>query len=347
MYLKKILLAISIIGLILLGIFSYFVYNAVLAPNTNFQEEEIIVYIPTEADFSDVTHKLSPYLSDFQSFVQLAKQKKYINNVKAGKYIIKKGSSNNDIINVLRTKNTPIKLTFNNQETLSDLAGRISQQIETDSLSLLQAFLDPKFLAESGFTEKDAIAMYLPNTYEFFWNTSATQFRNRMLKEYQRFWTEEKQQKAKNQNLNPKQVSVLASIVQKETAQTSERSRVAGVYLNRLRTNMLLQADPTVIFAIKEHTGNYDTIIKRVLNRDLEIDSPYNTYKYAGLPPAPIAMPDISSIEAVLNPENHDFFYFVADVEKPGFHKFARTHAQHLVNSKAYHQWINSQGIKR
>ncbi len=132
--LKKILLAISIIGLILLGIFSYFVYNTVLAPNTNFQEEEIVVYIPTEADFSDVTHKLSPYLSDFQSFVQLAKQKKYINNVKAGKYIIKKGSSNNDIINVLRTKNTPIKLTFNNQETLSDLAGRIGQHIEADSL---------------------------------------------------------------------------------------------------------------------------------------------------------------------------------------------------------------------
>ncbi|MDO5104966.1 endolytic transglycosylase MltG [Capnocytophaga sp.] len=347
MYLKKIVLAISVIGLIILGVFSYFVYNAVLSPNTNFQEDEITVFISSGSDFDDVTHKISPFLADVNTFVRVAQQKKYVGGVKAGKYIIKKGSSNNDIINTLRSKNTPIKVTFNNQERLENLAGRIAQQIEADSVSLLNAFLDSNFLKENDFTQKEAIAMYLPNTYEFFWNTSAEQFRGKMLKEYRRFWNQEREQKAKNQNLNPKQVGVLASIVQKETAQTSERSRVAGVYLNRLKSNMLLQADPTVIFAIKEHTGNYDTIIKRVLNRDLEIDSPYNTYKYAGLPPAPITMPDVSSIEAVLNPENHDFFYFVADIEKPGFHKFARTYNQHLINSKAYHQWINSQGIKR
>lgn len=347
MYLKKIVLAISVIGLIILGIFSYFVYNAVLSPNTNFQENEITIFIPSGSDFDDVTHKISPFLADVNTFVRVAQQKKYVGGVKAGKYIIKKGSSNNDIINTLRSKNTPVKVTFNNQERLENLAGRIAQQIEADSVSLLNAFLDSNFLKENDFTQKEAIAMYLPNTYEFFWNTSAEQFRNKMLKEYRRFWNQEREQKAKNQNLSPKQVSVLASIVQKETAQTSERSRVAGVYLNRLKSNMLLQADPTVIFAIKEHTSNYDTIIKRVLNRDLEIDSPYNTYKYAGLPPAPITMPDVSSIEAVLNPENHDFFYFVADIEKTGFHKFARTYNQHLINSKAYHQWINSQGIKR
>ncbi|MFK8269980.1 endolytic transglycosylase MltG [Capnocytophaga stomatis] len=347
MYLKKIILVASIIGLIILGIFSYFVYNAVLSPNTSFQEKEVIVYIPTGSDFNDVIHKMNPYLSDIETFKKVAVQKKYVKNVKAGKYVIKKGSNNNDIINALRSKNVPVKVTFNNQDRLQDLAGRISQQIEADSVSLLKSFLDASFLSENQFSEKDAIAMYLPNTYEFFWNTSAEQFRDRMLKEYNRFWTEEREQKAKNHNLTPKQVTVLASIVQKETAQVSERSRVAGVYLNRLKTNMLLQADPTVIFTIKEHTGNYDTIIKRVLNRDLEINSPYNTYKYAGLPPAPIAMPDVSSIEAVLNPEKHDFFYFVADIEKPGFHKFARTYNQHLINSKAYHQWINSQGIRR
>ena len=347
MYLKKILLATSVIGLILLGIFSYFVYKAVLMPNTNFQEKEVVIFIPTESDFSDVIHVLTPYVSDIETFVQVAKQKKYNQNVKAGKYILKKGSNNNDIINTLRSKNVPIKLTFNNQETLGDLSKRISEQIEADSTSLMSAFLESAFLSENDFNEKDAISMYLPNTYEFFWNTSAIQFRDRMLKEYRRFWNNERKEKAKNQSLTPKQVSVLASIVQKETAQTSERSRVAGVYLNRLRSNMLLQADPTVIFAIKEHTGKYDTVIKRVLFKDLEINSPYNTYKYSGLPPAPIAMPDISSIEAVLNPEKHDFFYFVADIEKPGFHKFARTHQQHIINSKAYHQWINSQGIKR
>ncbi|CEN37196.1 endolytic transglycosylase MltG [Capnocytophaga cynodegmi] len=347
MYLKRIILVASVIGVVILGIFSYFVYNAVLSPNTNFQEKEVTIYIPTGSDFNEVIHKISPYLSDIETFKRVAIQKKYAHNVKAGKYIIKRGSNNNDIVNTLRSKNVPIKLTFNNQDRLQDLAGRISQQIEADSLSLLKSFLETSFLSENQFSDKDAITMYLPNTYEFFWNTSADQFRDRMLKEYNRFWTEEKKLKAENQNLSPKQVSVLASIVQKETAQVSERSRVAGVYLNRLKSNMLLQADPTVIFAIKEHSGNYDTIIRRVLNRDLEIDSPYNTYKYAGLPPAPIAMPDVSSIEAVLNPEKHDFFYFVADIEKPGFHKFARTYNQHLINSKAYHQWINSQGIRR
>ncbi|GJQ06209.1 aminodeoxychorismate lyase [Capnocytophaga cynodegmi] len=347
MYLKRIILVASVIGVVILGIFSYFVYNAVLSPNTNFQEKEVTIYIPTGSNFNEVIHKISPYLSDIETFKRVAIQKKYAHNVKAGKYIIKRGSNNNDIVNTLRSKNVPIKLTFNNQDRLQDLAGRISQQIEADSLSLLKSFLETSFLSENQFSDKDAIAMYLPNTYEFFWNTSAEQFRDRMLKEYNRFWTEEKKLKAENQNLNPKQVNVLASIVQKETAQVSERSRVAGVYLNRLKSNMLLQADPTVIFAIKEHSGNYDTIIRRVLNRDLEIDSPYNTYKYAGLPPAPIAMPDVSSIEAVLNPEKHDFFYFVADIEKPGFHKFARTYNQHLINSKAYHKWINSQGIRR
>ncbi|CEN45392.1 conserved hypothetical protein [Capnocytophaga canis] len=347
MYFKKILIAISIIGLIILGFFSYSIYNLILAPNTNFEEREIEIFIPTGAYFSDVTHVLNPYLSDIESFIQVAKQKKYVDNIKAGRYIIKKGSSNNDIINVLRSKNRPIKLTFNNQETLENLAGRVAQQIEADSISLLNAFLDPQFLTENEFTSKDVLGMYLPNTYEFFWNTSATQFRDRMLKEYRRFWNSDRIEKAKNQNLTPKQVSVLASIVQKETAQVSEQSRVAGVYINRLRNNMLLQADPTVIYAIKEHTGKHDTIIKRVLNRDLTIDSPYNTYKYAGLPPTPIAMSDISAIEAVLSPENHDFFYFVADVEKPGFHKFASTYSQHLINSRAYHEWINAQGIRR
>lgn len=347
MYLKRIILVASVIGVVILGIFSYFLYNAVLSPNTNFQEKEVTIYIPTGSNFNEVIHKISPYLSDIETFKRVAIQKKYAHNVKAGKYIIKRGSNNNDIVNTLRSKNVPIKLTFNNQDRLQDLAGRISQQIEADSLSLLKSFLETSFLSENQFSDKDAITMYLPNTYEFFWNTSAEQFRDRMLKEYNRFWTEEKKLKAKNQNLSPKQVSVLASIVQKETAQVSERSRVAGVYLNRLKSNMLLQADPTVIFAIKEHSGNYDTIIRRVLNRDLEIDSPYNTYKYAGLPPAPIAMPDVSSIEAVLNPEKHDFFYFVADIEKPGFHKFARTYNQHLINSKTYHQWINSQGVRR
>lgn len=347
MYLKKILLATSIIGLIGLGYFSYKVYQIVLSPNTSFEEKQIELFIPTGADFSDVLHKIRPLVADYQSFIEVSKRKGYVQNVKAGRFILKKGSNNNDLINTLRSKNTPIKLTFNNQETLADLAGRISQQIEADSLSLIEAFSDTDFLAENNFTIDEAIGMYLPNTYEFFWNTSAVQFRNKMLKEYQRYWDSTRNEKAKEQGLTPKEVTVLASIVQKETSQNSEKNRVAGVYLNRLRQKMLLQADPTVIFAIKHHTKNYDTIIKRVLLKDLSINSPYNTYKYAGLPPSPITMPDISSLEAVLNPEKHDFLYFVADVQNFGFHKFARTYQQHLINSREYHKWINSQGIKR
>ncbi|MBC9797064.1 endolytic transglycosylase MltG, partial [Sinomicrobium weinanense] len=173
------------------------------------------------------------------------------------------------------------------------------------------------------------------------------EFRQRMLKEYHRFWNEERLARARSQNLDREQVITLASIVQKETARADERPRVAGVYLNRLRKNILLQADPTVIYAIKKHTGDFDTIIKRVLYKDLEIDSPYNTYKYAGLPPGPIAMPDISSIDAVLAPEKHDYYYFVANINQPGYHKFSKTLSQHNANKQEYVRWLNDQKIHR
>src|SRR5690606_33532368 len=211
---------------------------------------------------------------------------------KSGKYAIVKGMNNNDIINSLRSKNIPVQLSFNNRETLERLAGRIADQIEADSLSLLEEFKDTEFLQANGFEPATALAMYVPNSYEFFWDTSAEEFRDRMYTEYQRFWSEERKSKAKKIGLTPLEVVSLASIVHKETAKVDERPRVAGVYMNRLSRNMLLQADPTVIYAIKKESGNFDTIIKRVLYKDLELDSPYNTYKYAGIPPGPIAMPD-------------------------------------------------------
>ena len=189
--------------------------------------------------------------------------------------------------------------------------------------------------------------MYIPNSYEFFWNTSAIKFRDRMLKEYQRFWNEQRLVKAQNLKMTPLEVATLASIVHKETAKVDERPRVAGVYLNRLRDGMLLQADPTVIYALKLHSGDFNQVIKRVLYRDLELDSPYNTYKFGGLPPGPIAMPDITAIDAVLNSEKHDYFYFVANVENFGYHKFAKNLAQHNRNKEQYVRWINSQNINR
>jgi UPF0755 protein len=347
MYIKKILLAIVLMGLVAGGIFAYMVYGTFFTPNTAFNNEKAFVFISSDADFEEVKTSLEPLLEDLDSFASAAERKGYATNIKGGKYAIKKGMTNNDIINTLRVNNIPVKVSFNNQETLEDLAGRISQQIEADSSSLLSSFKDIEFLTENGFTQHNALAPYVPNSYEFFWDTNAKEFRGRMLKEYQKFWNSERQAKAKKLNLTPNEVLTLASIVHKETAKVDERPRVAGVYLNRLKKGMLLQADPTVIYAIKKSTGNFDTIIKRVLFKDLELDSPYNTYKYAGIPPGPIAMPDISAIDAVLSPENHNYYYFVANVENFGYHMFAESLSQHNRNKAQYIRWINSQNINR
>jgi UPF0755 protein len=347
MYLKRIILAVLFIGLIACGAFAYMVYDAFFTDNTNFNNEEAFVHIPTNTSFSEVQHLLLPLLKDTVSFGAVAKRKQYSANTKGGKYRIRKGMNNNEIVNSLRSNNLPVKVSFNNQETIWALAGRISSQIEADSTSLIKAFKDTAFLKENGVSEAGRLAIYLPNSYEFFWNTSAEEFRERMLKEYEKFWNTERLDKANVLGLAPIEVISLASIVHKETAKVEERPRVAGVYLNRLKKGMLLQADPTVIYAIKETSGNYDTIIKRVLYKDLELDSPYNTYKYGGIPPGPIAMPDLTAIKAVLNAEKHDFLYFVANIENFGYHKFAETLVQHNRNKTQYVRWINQQNINR
>ena len=347
MYIKKILLIIALLGLLGLGYFSYTIYNNIFAPNTKFDSATSVVYIPTGANYAIVRDSLSALLKDMDAFDAVAQKKNYIGNVKAGKYILKKNMNNNDLVNVLRSQNQPVKVIFNNQERLEDLAGRIASQIEADSITLLETMKDEQYLAENDFTTRNGLAMYIPNQYEFFWNTSAKEFRSRMQKEYNKFWTQEKLDKAKEIGLTPMQVSVLASIVQKETAKVEERPKVAGVYMNRFNKGMKLEADPTVIYAIKDKTQAFDTIIKRVLYKDLTLDSPYNTYMYTNLPPGPIFMPDISSINAVLNYEKHDYIFFVADVENFGYHKFAKTLREHNQNKQAYVNWVNKQGIKR
>jgi len=347
MYIKKILLAIALIGLVIAGYFAYFVYNAMLKPNTAFNNETAYIYVPTNATYEEVREQLEPLLKDIDSFDALAVQKKYTTNIKAGRFPVKKGMSNNDIINSIRSNNLPIKLSFNNQERVEDLAGRIAQQIEPDSLSLLKAMTDSTFLKEKNFTKQTVMNMYVPNTYEFFWNTSPELFRDKMLGEYYRFWNDSRQAKRKALKLSVNEIMTIASIVQKETAKVDERRRVAGVYLNRIRKGWPLEADPTVIYAKKLKENNFDQVIKRVLYKDLEIDSKYNTYKYPGIPPGPITMPDVSAIDAVLNAEQHDYMFFVADVKNFGYHKFAKTLAQHNANKRLYTQWISSQGINR
>ncbi len=294
----------------------------------------------------EVGSLLAPYLKSKKDFLWVTTQKKF-SKPKGGKYALQKGMNLNDLVNKLRSGNqTPVKLSFNNQDTLEKLAQRIAAQIEADSSTILKVMTDSTFLAANGFTAKSALGMYVPNSYEVYWNTTPEKLRDKMLFEYHRFWNQDRVQKAKKIKLNKQEVITLASIVQKETTKREERPIVAGLYINRLQRSIPLQADPTVIFCVKQQKGQ-DFAVKRVLNKDLEIESPYNTYKNQGLPPTLIAMPDISAIDAVLNYKKHKYLYMCASVTKIGYHEFAKTLSQHNRNSAKYHRWINSQGINR
>lgn len=340
---KNSLMALLVVALIALGTVFHF-YQKVMKKNVL---KESVVFIPTDCSTEQLANLLTPILKSTQDFIWVAEKKKYLNNIKAGKYQLRKDMNSNELVNLLRSgKQTAIRLTFNNQHNLKSLAGRIGQQIEADSIALLEAFTNPAFLKQHNFNTATALGMYIPNSYEVYWNTSATQFRAKMLKEYKRFWNKTRLSKAKDQKLTPKQVIALASIVQKETAHIKERPVVAGLYLNRFHHNWPLQADPTVIFALKAKNGQ-DFEVKRVLNKDLKIESPYNTYKYKGIPPGPIAMPDISSINAVLNPTKHNYYYMCASVENLGTHAFASTLRQHNKNAVKYQKWLSNQGVNR
>lgn len=343
---KKIVSIASVVILFGATIFGYFMYEKVFSDNTKFNENEFYVYIPTNSTYQDVQKIMSPFVKDMNKFDFVANNRGYSSNVNPGKFLMKKGMSSFDLVSSLR-HNVPVKLAFNNQESLSKLVQRLSSQIEPDSLSLTKVFTDSVFMAENGFNKETVLAMFIPNTYEFYWNVTPIKVRDKLAKEYRRFWNEERLAKAKALDLTPVQVSTLAAIVHEETAKADERPRVAGVYLNRLKQEMPLQADPTVIYAIKEKSGNFDQVIKRVMYNDLKIGSPYNTYIHTGLPPGPIAMPDISAIDAVLNAEKHDYVYFCASVERFGYHEFAKTYEEHQVIAKKYAEWVAQQGYQR
>ena len=347
MKLKKIIAIASVVIISVLIVYGYMMYRNIFAGNTKFSQKEVYVDIPTGSDYEAVKKIMASYIDNMERFETVAEKKSYPQrSEKAGRFLLKKGMNSNDIINALRV-NVPVDLTFNNQERLEDFAGRIGAQIETDSLSVLEAFKDPEFLKENDLTEENVLSICIPNSYEIFWNTNAEKFRDRMLKEYRKFWRDERVAKAKALNLTPIQATIIASIVHKETVKKDERPRVAGVYLNRYAVGMKLEADPTVIYAVKKNSGDWTQVIKRVLNKDLLTDSPYNTYMYATLPPGPIAMPDITAIDGVLNPEKHNYIYFCASVTNFGYHEFAVTAAQHERNRQKYVAWINGQGVKR
>ena len=336
---------IKVLGIVFL-VFGAIIYIKFFTSDTNFDKDEIYVQIPTGSKYQDVQKIISPFIKNMNDFELIAKRRSYPENVKPGRFLLKRGMSAFQLVSSMR-KNVPVKLAFNNQERLENLCERLSSQIEPDTTHLLATFRDTTFLKKNGFTKDNVFAMFLPNTYEVYWNISADKFRNKMLDEYNRFWTKERIAKAAALNLTPVQVITVASIVHKESVKKSERPTIAGVYLNRLNQGIPLQADPTVIFALKLRDNDFDQIIKRVLYNDLFIKSPYNTYQNIGLPPGPIAMPDVDAIDAVLNAEKHDYLYFCASVEKFGYHVFASTYEQHQVNAKKYADWLNKQGTNR
>ena len=341
--LKKWILVLAAAG----GLLLFALYGMLFASNTNFENEYQLLFIETDTSEEELITQITPFLKSSRSFRWVAKQKKYLKNIKPGRFVLYKGMNNNELIRVLRSENKPIDLVIAPFERIEEVAGYVSRIIEADSISILEAFVDPDFLFQTKLRPENVLSLILPNTYEVYWNTSAIQYRNRMLKEYRDYWNENRLAQANEIKLSPSEVYILASIVSKESVKVDERPRVAGVYLNRLRKKMKLQADPTVVYSIKHATGNFDTIIRRVLYRDLRLESPYNTYRRNGLPIGPITMPEMSAIEAVLNAERHSYLYFVADVERPGYHNFSKTLSEHNKKRKAYTEWLNDRNIRR
>lgn len=331
-------------SLLLIGVLLF--YLTFYWDNTQFLDKKEI-FIPSNADFEVLMEVVGPHIKSPRMFAWAARLKGYQSRVRSGRYLLEPGASNQELINRLRQQSDPIRITFNNQERIENLAGRLAATLEADSLSFLKAMRNPTFLQEKGFNQTNALAMYIPNSYDVFWDINPAAFRDRMHREYQQFWSSDRRNQAAVLGLTPLQVMGLASIVHKETVRPDERPTVAGVYLNRLKRRMKLQADPTVIFALKQTYQNFDTVIKRVLYKDLRIPSPFNTYRIKGIPPGPIAMPDVSAIDAVLWPENHSYLYFVANPNRPGYHLFASTLSQHNRNKRRYTTWLNRQKLYR
>ena len=329
-------------------------YQKIYTPNILFSStsQQQFIYIPTGSNFNEVVEILNNtgLLININSFEWVAKQKKYVQNIKPGKYKISKSLSNNELVNLLRSGNqTVVSVTFNNLRNKEDFAGIISNQLEIDSVEILDYLED--FIHRNNqlnLTEDNIVCLFIPNTYEFYWNVKVGSFMKRMLKEYNRFWNESRERKLSQVNkdykldMNRYQLSILASIVEKEqNIKIDERAMIAGLYLNRLKKRMKLESDPTLIFAL----SNFN--IKRVLNKDKKVESPYNTYKYKGLPPGPICIPSINSIDAVLNAISHNYIFMCAKEDFSGYHNFAKTYTKHKSNARKYQRALNKRNIMR
>ena len=328
-------------GIVFLSLFIVFYF-----PNTKVEETSQSIFVPTGTSFATLKQILEPHLRSTITFSLAAKAKRF-DTPRIGHFVLKPSMGNQKIINALRSGNTPIQVVFNNQQTTEHLAGRVAEQLELDSLSLIKEIESPYFMESVNLNQEELLSLFLPNSYEMYWNISAAEFCQRMKRENDLFWNDKRESKRKRLNMSRAEVITLAAIVNEESRKVDERPRVAGVYLNRLRKGMKLQADPTVVYAMKRRANDFDLVVRRVLYKDLEIKSPYNTYKNRGLPPGPITMPDIISIDAVLNAESHNYLFFVVDPKNPGYHLFASTYNEHLANRKVYVRWLNEKRIMR
>ncbi|MDR2292992.1 MAG: endolytic transglycosylase MltG [Prevotellaceae bacterium] len=339
---KKIILLALVLLLCISAFAGYRFYKYFYAPNINVGTADFL-YIPTGSDINDVFEILERHniVVDMSTFRRTANFLKF-NNVKPGRYKIAKRMSNKTFINMLRSGNqSAVRVTFSgNIRSNEKIASVTARYLEPDSASIVQALNDNDFIGKFGFDSRTIIGMFIPNSYEIYWNTNAYAFIERMYKEYEKFWNDRRKTKLQQTGLTQGEVSIIASIVAEETNLISEMPAIAGVYINRIKSGMLLQADPTVKFA----TGDFS--IRRILNKHISYDSPYNTYKYKGLPPSPICMPSIAAIDAVLNYEHHDYYYFCAKDDFSGKHVFAKTLAQHNQNANAYRRALNSKNIR-
>jgi len=341
---RKIFILSVVIITILLSSFTFYFYQVLYAPNFLVEKESKHLFIPSGASFEDVQKIVynERFVNDPVAFGMLAKFMKYNNLVKPGKFLIEKNSNNLEVIRKLRSGDqVPVRITFNNSRVLSDVAEKLTANIELDGEEFLNVINSEVIARKYNFDLETFRCMFIPNTYEVYWTITNEDLVDRLYNEYTRFWNSERISKASEIGLTPVEVSVLASIVQAEVSHHDESPVVAGLYLNRLHRNMPLQADPTLIYAVGDFT------IKRVLNIHKEIDSPYNTYKYAGLPPGPINFPSIISIDAVLNYNKHNYIYMCAKEDFSGYHNFSSNLRQHNINARRYQQALNKAKLYR
>ncbi|TCC99131.1 endolytic transglycosylase MltG [Pedobacter hiemivivus] len=336
----KIILLSLLVVLAVGGYFGIKFYKVFFAPNTTGKEKYL--YVRTGSNLDNLFEELrrKDILREIGTFSQAAAKMDLARSLKPGRYKLTKGMNNRSIINMLKSGNQdPVKLKFQNLRKKENFAGYLANNLEPDSLTFSSVLDSAALIEKYGFNKDNSYVMFIPNTYEMYWNVTALEFFDRMHTEYEKFWNSERKQKAAALNLTPIQVSILASIVDAEALYDKEMPIIAGLYLNRLNKGILLQADPTVIYA------NNDFTVKRVTNSLLQVQSKYNTYKYAGLPPGPIMMPSINAIDAVLNREQNNYIYMCAKEDFSGYHNFAVTVQEHELNAKKYREALNKRNI--